>query len=89
MVLNAHDWADTYRKMAIISSSKRFIRSPSCQKVIGKSLLLGMDDLMTIIAEGIWGGRIIYTALNAHALIADVRPFNRQRKRTNRIADSG
>ncbi|OWZ75703.1 hypothetical protein C365_06273 [Cryptococcus neoformans Bt85] len=45
----------TALEMAIISSSKRFIRSPSCQKVI----------------EGIWGGRIIYTALNAHALIAD------------------
>jgi hypothetical protein len=43
-------------QMAIISSSKRFIRSPSCQKVI----------------EGIWSGRIIYSALNAHALIADV-----------------
>ncbi|GFZ47257.1 hypothetical protein JCM24511_05000 [Saitozyma sp. JCM 24511] len=42
-------------EMAIISSSKRFIRSPSCQKVI----------------EGIWSGRIIYSALNAHALIAD------------------
>ncbi|OCF56114.1 hypothetical protein L486_06055 [Kwoniella mangroviensis CBS 10435] len=42
-------------EMAIISGSKRFIRSPSCQKVI----------------EGIWSGRIIYSALNAHALIAD------------------
>ncbi|WRT69282.1 uncharacterized protein IL334_006266 [Kwoniella shivajii] len=42
-------------EMAIISGSKRFIRSPSCQKVI----------------EGIWTGRIIYSALNAHALIAD------------------
>lgn len=62
--------------MAIISSSKRFIRSPSCQKVIGKFLQLGIDDLLTINAEGIWGGRIIYTALNAHALIADVRPFS-------------
>ncbi|WWD21218.1 hypothetical protein CI109_105702 [Kwoniella shandongensis] len=45
----------TALEMAIISSSKRFIRSPSCQKVI----------------EGIWSGRIIYSALNAHALIAD------------------
>ncbi|OCF32424.1 hypothetical protein I316_05850 [Kwoniella heveanensis BCC8398] len=45
----------TALEMAIISSSKRFIRSPSCQKVI----------------EGIWTGRIIYSALNAHALIAD------------------
>ncbi|WWC63799.1 uncharacterized protein I303_106404 [Kwoniella dejecticola CBS 10117] len=42
-------------EMAIISGSKRFIRSPSCQKVI----------------EGIWTGKIIYSALNAHALIAD------------------
>ena len=42
-------------EMAIISYSKRFIRSPSCQKVI----------------EGIWSGRIIYSAANAHALIAD------------------
>ncbi|WVR08864.1 hypothetical protein IAU60_005923 [Kwoniella sp. DSM 27419] len=42
-------------EMAIISGSKRFIRSPSCQKVI----------------EGIWSGRIIYSAMNAHALIAD------------------
>ncbi|ODN80904.1 hypothetical protein L202_03030 [Cryptococcus amylolentus CBS 6039] len=42
-------------EMAIISGSKRFIRSPSCQKVI----------------EGIWAGKIIYSALNAHALIAD------------------
>lgn len=47
-------------QMAIISSSKRFIRSPSCQKVI----------------EGIWSGRIIYSALNAHALIADVSEDN-------------
>lgn len=45
----------TALEMAIISTSKRFIRSPSCQKVI----------------EGIWSGRIIYTALNAHAFIAD------------------
>ncbi|WVQ81319.1 hypothetical protein IAT38_003442 [Cryptococcus sp. DSM 104549] len=45
----------TALEMAIISGSKRFIRSPSCQKVI----------------EGIWSGRIIYSALNAHALIAD------------------
>ncbi|KAL7421096.1 hypothetical protein Q5752_003980 [Cryptotrichosporon argae] len=45
----------TALEMAIISSSKRFIRSPSCQKVI----------------EGIWSGRIIYTASNAHAFIVD------------------
>ncbi|WVW79597.1 hypothetical protein I302_101566 [Kwoniella bestiolae CBS 10118] len=45
----------TALEMAIISGSKRFIRSPSCQKVI----------------EGIWSGRIIYSALNTHALIAD------------------
>ncbi|ORY33033.1 hypothetical protein BCR39DRAFT_520833 [Naematelia encephala] len=42
-------------EMAIIGGSKRFIRSPSCQKVI----------------EGIWSGRIIYSAKNAHAIIAD------------------
>ncbi|ORX39230.1 hypothetical protein BD324DRAFT_618919 [Kockovaella imperatae] len=42
-------------EMAIISYSKRFIRSPSCQKVI----------------EGIWSGRIIYSGVNSHALIAD------------------
>lgn len=45
----------TALEMAIISGSKRFIRSPSCQKVI----------------EGIWSGKIIYSALNTHALIAD------------------
>ncbi|EIW66012.1 hypothetical protein TREMEDRAFT_74835 [Tremella mesenterica DSM 1558] len=45
----------TALEMAIISSSKRFIRSPSCQKVI----------------EGIWSGKIIYSAMNTHALIAD------------------
>lgn len=41
--------------MAIISTSKRFIRSPSCQKVI----------------EGIWTGKIVYTSVNEHALIQD------------------
>lgn len=43
------------RQLAIISGSKRFIRSPSCQKVI----------------EGIWTGKIVYTSVNEHALIQD------------------
>lgn len=33
-----------------------------------------------INAEGIWSGRIIYTALNAHAFIADVRSFRRPKE---------
>ncbi|KAK4684377.1 hypothetical protein P7C73_g5800, partial [Tremellales sp. Uapishka_1] len=59
-------------EMAVVSSSKRFIRSPSCQKVIGGF----MTEDMVIrgaknLPEGIWSGRIIYSALNAHAFIAD------------------
>lgn len=42
-------------EMAILGNSKRFIRSPSAQKVI----------------DGIWSGRIIYQAMNQHAIIAD------------------
>ncbi|BEJ16219.1 hypothetical protein CspHIS471_0508240 [Cutaneotrichosporon sp. HIS471] len=49
------DDTGTALEMAIISQSKAFIRSPSCQKVI----------------EGIWSGKIVYTSLNTHALIQD------------------
>lgn len=42
--------------MAIISKSKRFIKSASCQKVI----------------DGVWSGRVVYSASNSHAIIADV-----------------
>ncbi|KAL7409126.1 hypothetical protein BDY24DRAFT_367278 [Mrakia frigida] len=43
-------------EMAILSKSKRFIKSPSCQKVI----------------EGVWSGRVVYQAAsNSHAIIAD------------------
>ncbi|KLT45208.1 hypothetical protein CC85DRAFT_299674 [Cutaneotrichosporon oleaginosum] len=51
----ALDDSGTALEMAIISQSKAFIRSPSCQKVI----------------EGIWSGKIVYTSLNTHALIQD------------------
>lgn len=44
-------------EMAIISKSKRFIKSPSTQRVI----------------QGIWTGRVIYQAASVHAIIADVR----------------
>ncbi|WOO84870.1 Calcium channel YVC1 [Vanrija pseudolonga] len=49
------DDTGTALEMAIISSARRFIRSPSCQKVI----------------EGIWSGKIIYSAVSVHALISD------------------
>ena len=60
----------TALEMAIISGSKRFIRSPSCQKVIGASGISRWTPADQ--AEGIWSGKIIYSALNTHALIADV-----------------
>ena len=67
----------TALEMAIISGSKRFIRSPSCQKVIGAfGISVSSSGLAAEQAEGIWSGKIIYSALNTHALIADVSsPF--------------
>jgi hypothetical protein len=62
--------------MAIVSSSKRFIRSPSCQKVIGDCHVL-YPYTWKLITEGIWSGHIIYSGVNAHALIADVRVSSR------------
>ena len=52
-------------QMAIRSKSKRFIKSPSCQKVI----------------EGVWSGRVVYQAAsNSHAIISDVsQVFTRDR----------
>lgn len=58
--------------MAIVSSSKRFIRSPSCQKVIGELRRQREIGKAADGSEGIWSGRIIYSAQNVRALIADV-----------------
>ncbi|GHJ86400.1 hypothetical protein NliqN6_2802 [Naganishia liquefaciens] len=49
------DLAGNALEMAILGNAKRFIRSPSAQKVI----------------EGIWSGRIVYHAVNQYAIIAD------------------
>jgi hypothetical protein len=66
--------------MAIISKSKRFIKSPSCQKVRHDScnnrFLSSVPDLTDPswqVINGIWTGRVIYQAASVHAIIADVR----------------
>lgn len=62
--------------MAILGNAKRFIRSPSAQKVIGESMneREKPEALIYWVAfvDGIWSGKIIYQALNQHAIIADV-----------------
>lgn len=62
--------------MAILGNSKRFIRSPSAQKVIGELGDAHRDDRALIFritfADGIWSGRIVYHAVNQYAIIADV-----------------
>ena len=61
--------------MAILGNAKRFIRSPSAQKVIGAFCILVKNmhiDFGRSASEGIWSGRIVYHAVNQYAIIADV-----------------
>lgn len=65
--------------MAILGNSKRFIRSPSAQKVIGELQRRCAEGWHAKVAshsahrtEGIWSGRIVYHAVNPYAIIADV-----------------